>query len=280
MWNKTKNKNQKSENPNQSGKSKFIKYIFAAVIALVFNSAYSQAPDQWTRTLQLEGYWEGPATLNLGGEIFNITYHTDFNTILNGIGMSMKEGFTDATLGELKGANLIGLNAADGLIHWSSVDNFGTAHEHTGSWLNPKHFFMEHHSLQGGQAYAEYIDIKLRANNHKVLVSLVATLDADTIEILTGILFRQNNNRSINGNFNQDLNNEISIYPNPTRGNFEITSSKIINEIKIRNETGQLIYHSKPNDTDISIDLDRSGIYFLEIISDNHIEMKKIVISK
>ena len=259
-------------------KNKFKSGIIAAIILLTFGPAYSQVPLQWTRTLQFEGYWEGPATLVLGGQTFNLTYYTDFKTAIDGAALTMDEGFIDPSLGELKGANLIGLNAADGLIHWSSVDNFGTAHEHTGSWINPKHFYMEHQSLQGSQTYAEYIHIRLRAGNQKVLVSLIATLDADTVEVLNGTLFRQNNCNKTAGMAEKD--NEITVYPNPSDGNVIIESTDIMDEIKITNESGQLVYEAKPNETDFSFRLDKAGIYFVQVMSANTTETKKIVLTK
>ena len=260
-------------------KKQFKSGIIAAIISLTLSTAYSQVPVQWTRTLQFEGYWEGPATLIFGGQTFNLTYHTDFKVILDGAGLTMDEGFVDPAIGELKGANLIGLNSADGLIHWSSVDNFGTAHEHIGSWLNPKHFYMEHQSIQGGQTFIEKIDLKLRANNHKVLVRLIATLDADTVQVLTGTLFRQNN-RLANVAAENAEENEITIYPNPTPGVYGITSSVNIDEINITNEAGQLIYHAKPNETDYSLQLDDAGIYFIQVTSGKKIETKKIIVTK
>jgi|GEM_PF-1966845 len=258
--------------------------LVAAVIALVFQPVYSQVPVQWSRTLQLEGYWEGPVTLILGGQSFNLSYHTDFKSDLDGLALYMIEDFSDPALGDFKGVNLIGLSAADGLIRWSSVDNFGTAHEHTGSWLNPKHFYMEHHSLQGGQAYAEFIHIRLRANNQKVLLSLIATLDADTVEILTGTLFLQNNcNKTGNGIAETLEPDEINVYPNPTSGDIEITSNEMIKEVKIISQSGAVVYHSMHDDTDLSLQIDSKlpeGVYFVQIISANKSETKKIVLTR
>ncbi len=252
--------------------------IIAAIVMLTFGSAYSQVPEQWTKTLRFEGYWEGPAILVLGGQTFNLTYHTDFKTAIDGAALTMDEGFSDPALGELKGANLIGLNAADGLIHWSSVDKFGTAHEHTGSWVNPKHFYMEHQSTQGGQTYTEYIHLRLRANDQKVLVDLIATLDTDTVEVLNGTLFRQNSGNKIASV--AEANNEIIIYPNPSDGKVTIESMDVMDEIKITNESGQVVYRANPNETDFSLQLDKAGIYFVQVTTGNTTETKKIVLTK
>ncbi|HKR06252.1 MAG TPA: T9SS type A sorting domain-containing protein [Bacteroidia bacterium] len=258
-------------------KKQFKSGIIATIIALTFGSAYSQVPVQWSRTLQLEGYWEGPAALILGGQTFNLVYHTDFKTAVNGNALTMDEGFSDPALGELKGANLIGLNAADGLIHWSSVDNFGTAHEHIGSWLNSKHFYMEHQSIQGGQTFIEKIDFRFRANNQRIKVSLVATLDGDTVQVIEGILYKQNSRLA---NVNTEEDDEIIIYPNPSDGKVTIESPDIIDEIKITNESGQLIYQVKPNETDFSLQLEEAGVYFVQVTSTDKAETKKIILTK
>lgn len=258
-------------------KKQFKSGIIAAIIMLTFSSAYSQVPVQWTRTLNLEGYWEGPVTLNLGGQVFNLTYHMDFKTIVDGNAMTMDEGFTDAALGELKGANLIGLNAADGLIHWFSADNFGTAHDHIGSWLNPRHFYMEHNSVQNGLQFIEKIDARLKANNTRFEVELIATLDGDTVQILEGTLYKQSNRLA---NVNTDEIDEITIYPNPSDGKINISSAEDINEINITNELGQIVYRANPNEADFSLKLDVPGIYLVQIISGEKTETKEIVVSK
>src|SRR5688572_1287131 len=113
--------------------------IIAAFIAITQLTAFAQPATEWEKTEQFLGLWSGQAELNLGGQIFNVTYFTDFISSVEGSGIIMNEWFDDPAIGSLRGANLIGLNASDGLIHWFSVDNFGTAHEHIGSWINPRH---------------------------------------------------------------------------------------------------------------------------------------------
>ena len=253
--------------------------IIATIIALAFNSTYAQVPVQWSRTLQLEGYWEGPAVLNLGGQIFNVAnYHVDFKAAIDGNVLTMDEGFIDAALGELKGANLIGYSPYDDKIHWFSADNFGTAHEHVGSWLTPKRFHMEHHSMQDGLPFAEYIDIRLRANDQKVLLALIATLGQDTVQIVTATFFRQSNGSRLT-NLNSD-NSEIAVYPKPSDGRLTIESAEIIDEVKITNEMGQIVCKANPNETDYSLQLENAGIYFVQVTSGSKSETKKVYLTK
>ncbi len=247
-----------------------------AVVMLSFNAASAQTPVQWERTFQLEGVWSGLAELNLGGQIFNVVYNTDFRLVIDGNGMTMDEGFSDPNLGELKGANLIGYNPYDDQIHWFSVDNFGTAHEHAGSWLNHKHFYMEHHSTQNGLPFAEYIDFRMRANNTRIFVKLIATLGPDTIETITGTLYLQpGSNRVTTSTIGND--EQVLIYPNPSNGIVYIENETDIDEISVMNEAGQQVLESRPGKSAFELNLPR-GIYFVQIISGDKSTTQKVVV--
>lgn len=248
-----------------------------AIVSIAFTAVYSQIPTQWSRTLQLTGYWEGPAVLILGGQSFNLTYHTDFKEAVDGNVLTMDEGFADPDLGELKGANLIGLNASDGLIHWFSADNFGTAHEHTGSWITPKHLYIEHQSTVGGQAYFEAINIRLRANDSRALVDLVATLDGDTVEVLTATLYLQNSGNRIVGSTKES---EVLIYPNPSSGHITIETEKNMDVINITNEAGQILYTAKPASMEFTYEPETDGIYIIQVMFADRTVTEKVFFQK
>ena len=88
-----------------------------------------------------------------------------------------------------------------------------------------------------------------------------------TVNCLTGI--EENNT---NGN--------ISVYPNPSSGNFTITSITEITSIKIYNVLGEFVFSSQPQTTNYELDLQNKskGVYFLEMQSDKGSEIKKIII--
>ena len=251
--------------------------MIVILLWLASNSSFAQTPVQWTRTLQFEGNWSGDAELNLGGQLFTVLYFTNFNTTIDGNAMTMDEGFTDPNLGELKGANLIGYSPYDDQIHWFSVDNFGTAHEHTGSWQNPRHFYMEHHSIQNGLPFSEYIDFRLRANNTRMLVTLFTTLGPDTIQTIEGILYRQPDNNRVAGN-SSESHDPVLVYPNPSRGTVYIESDAEIDEILIWNEAGQLVSQNYPNIHDYEVTLSKSGMYLIKILSGGIEKREKIFI--
>jgi hypothetical protein len=68
----------------------------------------------------------------------------------------------------------------------------------------------------------------------------------------------------------------IKIYPNPSNGNIELKTSKVIESIKIYNELGLLILIEKEK-SDINISDYPNGIYYLHITTDNNSFTKKVV---
>ncbi len=76
--------------------------------------------------------------------------------------------------------------------------------------------------------------------------------------------------------------NEISLYPNPTTGKFQISSSTIdIKNIKVMNVIGECVFQSTVNNPKSVIDLSgfEKGIYFVQIIDEkNNVMNKKIVV--
>jgi hypothetical protein len=173
-------------------KSKSVTGFTAIVIALLFaaQSVHAQAPTALTKIMNLEGKWEGPATLVLNGTTYNFTYKFEFKKTANGSGLYMDETFTHAGLGTLYGANLIGYNANDGKIHWLSVDNFGTCHDHLGVFISNNHFYMDVHETAGGQPFFEKIDIQFKGNN-KIEITLEASLNGQVFETVSGTFLKQ-----------------------------------------------------------------------------------------
>jgi hypothetical protein len=265
---------------NSKNLLKMKKQITYGILALILSisTAYSQTPVQWTRTLQLEGLWQGEVTLILGGQTFLLDYYMNYQTVVDGSALTMDEGFSDEALGELKGANLIGLNAADGLIHWFSADNFGTAHEHVGSWSTTKKFHMEHHIMQDGLPFAEYIDLKLKANDQQLEARLIATLGTDTVQILYGTLVRQSSSRPANSIPAETT--ELTVFPNPTSGELTISSAEMIDEIIITNSAGQIVHKAKPAEITYQLKLQDAGIYYVQITSGRRTETEEVLITK
>ncbi|MGZ4048731.1 MAG: T9SS type A sorting domain-containing protein [Bacteroidia bacterium] len=111
--------------------------------------------------------------------------------------------------------------------------------------------------------------------NHERLIMNATIWLATTNAVTTGIESNTNNNI-------------VNVFPNPTDGiitlNFEEKSEHI--SIEIMNELGQSVYNKKINDCmngyiqNIDLSALSKGSYFLKIMADNTIQVKKILLVK
>ncbi len=75
-------------------------------------------------------------------------------------------------------------------------------------------------------------------------------------------------------------NAAINIFPNPASSIINIASAKTINEINVSNVLGRVVFKTKPAERNTSFKLDKEGIYFVTISSDNQTTMRKIIVCK
>jgi hypothetical protein len=77
-------------------------------------------------------------------------------------------------------------------------------------------------------------------------------------------------------------NNTISIFPNPTSGILNVTSTEASSSIEVINVIGEKVYSNTLVKGNNSIDLSglSNGAYFVKINSNNQITTKKVVLSK
>lgn len=68
----------------------------------------------------------------------------------------------------------------------------------------------------------------------------------------------------------------FSIFPNPSTGLVNIVSENTIDEITVTNLLGQTIYQAKANEKNVSLHIDKAGIYFVSIRSSNKMETQKL----
>ena len=73
--------------------------------------------------------------------------------------------------------------------------------------------------------------------------------------------------------------NSITIYPNPTNSEVNISSENIINSIEIFNSLGQRVYYSVVNSMEKTIDISSftNGVYILGVNTENGVIRKKII---
>ena len=72
----------------------------------------------------------------------------------------------------------------------------------------------------------------------------------------------------------------VAIYPNPGSGQVRITSREAFEDLKIFNMSGQVIYQNNFRQTDLSLQLETSGIYLVQISCKGETITRKIVVSK
>jgi hypothetical protein len=148
-----------------------------------------EMPDAIKNFIRFQGKWDAEVVMTLNGKPNKVSYHVACRRVADGSGFYMDEWFNDSTLGNLKGGNLFGYNPYDKKIHWFSVDNMGTCHEHVGEWKTPDHFYMEYNGMQDGKKYVEKIDMTLKDANNMDF-KLTATLDAKEVQRVEGTFIK------------------------------------------------------------------------------------------
>ena len=144
-------------------------------------------PTEAARNLsKFAGDWVADATLTIEGKPHKVQYHLSGREIADGNGVYVDEWFTDKELGTLRGGNLIGYDPYDGKIHWFSVDNQGTTHEHVGAWTTPDHLVVEHDGTRDGKPYVEKLDVVVRSGG-ALEFHLVGTLGGRETERGEGV---------------------------------------------------------------------------------------------
>jgi hypothetical protein len=71
----------------------------------------------------------------------------------------------------------------------------------------------------------------------------------------------------------------VHCYPNPSDGYIHIKSQTNIQNVKITNQLGEIIYRSKTSGRDLTIDTDRykPGVYFIEVTTPAGVETQKLI---
>ena len=269
-------------------KPKFKNWLVSLLTGLSFISATAQTPLE--NLFRLEGNWSGEATLILDGNTFNFIYYADFKKNDEGSGMYMEEWFSHPDLGSLKGYNLIGYNARDEKIHWFSVDNFGTCHDHLGFWKTNDHFYMETTEKHQGKKFEEKIDIVF-INENEISLHLVATIGGKLFEDVVVVFKRQTaSGRKSDASKESNTAKKPSIipketietpgckvYPNPAKDqvSFQLPNDISLQDfsLSIFNSVGERIKNVLLQSTTTSISLNgyKAGMYVYKIMNKEQI---------
>jgi hypothetical protein len=263
----------------------------SSLIAFIIGVSYFTTTAQTTTLspleslFRIEGSWAGEATLMLEGNSFNFIYYADFKKNDEGTGMYMEEWFSHPDLGSLKGYNLIGFNARDQKIHWFSVDNFGTCHDHLGYWKTPDHFYMEATEKHGGKKFEERIDI-IYKNENEITLHLIATIGGQLVQDAMVIFHRQITTGKSSTNKEEEYaskssvkdskeveNSGFKVYPNPAKDNinFQLPGNVASTDLKlfVFNVTGEKLKEVMMQSavTSIPVNAYTPGIYLYKVIN-------------
>jgi hypothetical protein len=170
----------------------FVAMLLAASPAVSqMSNTNEKAVSQLKLLLQFKGLWEtNAATMKTGGKEYKFAYYADFRTASENNAIRMHEWANIPGIGKLDGNNLAGVSMYDGKIHWYSVDNMGTTHEHMGEFLDPSHFTMVHKSMQEGKEFVETLEIEIPKPD-KLTLKQVATLGGEETAVITGTFHRK-----------------------------------------------------------------------------------------
>ena len=84
------------------------------------------------------------------------------------------------------------------------------------------------------------------------------------------------NGYAINKSIEQD--SQLSLYPNPNNGIFNIVGLEIESTVKVTNSLGELIYFEKSASQKLNLNYLNKGIYFVHINNSRTSTSKKIII--
>jgi hypothetical protein len=154
------------------------------------NGIADKATNQLKLLLQFNGFWETKeAVMKAAGKEYRFAYYADFKTASANNAILMHEWADIPGVGKLDGNNLAGVSTYDGKIHWYSVDNMGTTHEHIGEFSDATHFTMIHKSTQDGKEFIETLQMEFPKPGILTLKQ-TSTLDGEETVAISGTFHR------------------------------------------------------------------------------------------
>jgi hypothetical protein len=167
-------------------KTKLIFTAFAICFSLVATVLSAQDGDRkidpgilnFSRCI---GTWHSDFNSTMDGKATVVDYTVTFSSIASGNGIYMEERATSPEMGTYTCGNLIGYDPYGKRLHWFSVDNMGSTHDHSVVWKSPDHFVMSHSSMRNGKKYTEDLDGIIKSDRAMDL-TFVAKLDGKVTE--------------------------------------------------------------------------------------------------
>ena len=139
-------------------------------------------------------------------------------------------------------------------------------------------------TVVGGGSFQQGQTCTVIANPAANFVFTNWTENGNVVSTQARYAFTVTGNRNLVANFQGGIGvgeqeNTIAVYPNPTNGTI-IVEGEEMNEIRIVNTFGQMVYNAKVNDELVRIDLSQmaAGVYVMHIGTNNGVVVKQIVV--
>lgn len=131
-------------------------------------------------------------------------------------------------------------------------------------------------------SYAWYLDGNLLPNDttNEITVSVDGVYTVIITDLNGCIALSENFNYLGTGIKNTNTSNDLVIYPNPNNGNFTIKTDKKIQSITVFNLEGKEVFNSNSGKKDVELKNLTSGIYLLEIETNNNTYQQNFIINK
>lgn len=135
------------------------------------------------------------------------------------------------------------------------------------SGVNVNHYWSST-SLPNQTTKAWYLDTQLGLTTYQFKINKLYVLCVRGGNLATGIkeIYLSQNN--------------LIVYPNPSVGSINIVNENSIDDLRITNLFGQIVYQTNPKLKSVSVKINSGGIYFVTVISGTITATKKIVVEE
>ncbi len=162
---------------------KKVKVLLSVAVILFFTFAANAQTTATTqpavlkKLLAMTGNWEGTGTMKEGGKTTNFPYLLNVKKTAGGTGILAVEEADIPGMGKMLGTNIAGYNSEEDLIHWYTIDNMGTTHDHLGKLIDKNHYQMVYEiKTKDNKAFKELINVIFEGKD-KLNMDLVITVD-------------------------------------------------------------------------------------------------------
>jgi hypothetical protein len=151
--------------------------LFTVVIIFTFSgvtAVKAQEMPQGQKNLQrFVGNWVCKnISLTMGDKSYGGEYSFNCKSAIDGKGIYAEESYENAELGKMHGLDIAGYDPNLQNIHWYTIDNQGTCHDHTGYWTDKDHFYMQYQGIVDGTVSVEKLYFSF-VNDNKLEFKLV-----------------------------------------------------------------------------------------------------------